>query len=105
MGASEGWMITRVLSPAERELGVPYRERPGRGPLDRGALQHYSVVREISSGGFGTVFSAKDRRNGRQVAIKVLRSELAGSEYVRNLFYREIYAVRLIHHPNIVEIH
>ncbi len=36
------------------------------------------VIREIGAGGMATVYLATDLRHGRDVAIKVLRGEVAG---------------------------
>ncbi len=37
----------------------------------------YQIERELGEGGMATVYLAQDVRNGRKVAVKVLRSDLA----------------------------
>lgn len=60
---------------------------------------------EVGRGGFGTVYSATDRRFGRQVAIKVIRDENVGLNVVAR-FERECLALgRLSGHPHIVAVH
>ncbi len=41
-------------------------------------LRHYEVVEAIGAGGMGEVYRARDTTLGRDVAIKVLKKELAG---------------------------
>ncbi len=63
----------------------------------------YEVEREIGSGGMATVYRARDSRHERQVAVKVLRSELAaalGSER----FLREIRITARLNHPHILPL-
>lgn len=64
----------------------------------------YHIAGEISRGGMGAVFCARDLRNGRLVALKVLLSgeEASGQEVAR--FRREAEACSRLNHPGIVEI-
>ncbi|KAH9088111.1 hypothetical protein LEN26_019650 [Aphanomyces euteiches] len=63
---------------------------------------HYQLGLEIGKGGFGTVFSALDLRNGKSVAIKqvslidMAKEELAAIE-------SEINLLKKLHHENIVK--
>ena len=41
--------------------------------------ERYTVQRELGRGGMATVYLAEDAKHDRQVAIKVLRPELAAS--------------------------
>jgi len=64
----------------------------------------YRIEREIGAGGMATVYLAQDIRHGRQVALKVLRPELAatlGSER----FFREIQVAARLQHPHILPLH
>ena len=61
----------------------------------------YRVERELGQGGMATVYLAEDLKHGRQVAIKVLRPELAaviGAER----FLREIRTIATLQHPHIL---
>ncbi len=51
--------------------------------------RHYRIIREIGSGGMATVYLAEDLKHHRQVAVKVLRSDLAAS-LGQERFFREI---------------
>jgi len=64
----------------------------------------YAIEREIGHGGMATVYLARDLRHNRQVALKVLRPELAtaiGSER----FLREIRTTAQLTHPHILAMH
>ena len=61
----------------------------------------YRLERELGQGGMATVYLARDLRHERQVAIKVLRPELAaviGAER----FLREIKTIATLQHPHIL---
>lgn len=64
----------------------------------------YVIQSEIGRGGMATVYLAEDRKLERQVAIKVLSSELAGSLGPER-FKREIGIVAQFNHPNILGVH
>ncbi|HVF55620.1 MAG TPA: serine/threonine-protein kinase [Pyrinomonadaceae bacterium] len=65
----------------------------------------YKIVREIGRGGMGAVFLA-ERADGefrQQVAVKVIRQTLAGSE-TRRHFKRERQILASLNHPNIARL-
>src|SRR5437899_10615799 len=65
----------------------------------------YTLEGEIGRGGMGVVFSARDERLKRQVAIKVLPPEPAFREEIRLRFLREAETAARPSHPHIVPIH
>jgi len=73
--------------------------------LERALGGGYEVRRLIGHGGFATVYSAFDTQLKRDVAIKVLRPELATEPVMRARFRREAEAVARLRHPNIVPIY
>ena len=63
----------------------------------------YTIQRELGHGGMATVYLAEDLRHHRQVAVKVLRPDLAaalGSER----FLREVALTARLSHPNILPL-
>ncbi|MEA2343783.1 MAG: eukaryotic-like serine/threonine-protein kinase, partial [Thermoanaerobaculia bacterium] len=73
--------------------------------LPRGArLGPYEIEELIGRGGMGEVYRASDTRLGRDVAIKVLSSHLAGDPASLARFRREARAVAALSHPNIVAV-
>src|SRR5690349_20306629 len=69
----------------------------------RALSDRYSLERELGRGGMATVFLATDLRNGRSVAIKVLRPELSSALGTAR-FLREIEIVSTLSHPCLVPL-
>src|ERR1043165_5340667 len=67
------------------------------------SLGPYEVIAHIGSGGMGDVWRARDRRIGRDVAIKVLPEFAAGDERLRR-FEQEARAAGPLNHPGLVTI-
>ncbi len=61
----------------------------------------YKVLRELAQGGMAKVFLAHDLKYEREVAIKVVRPDLA-SEVGPSRFLREIQIAARLHHPHIL---
>src|SRR5689334_18825713 len=64
----------------------------------------YAIRREIGRGGTATLYVADDLRHNRQVAVKVLRHELADSIAAQR-FTSEIATAARLSHPLIVPLH
>ncbi len=64
----------------------------------------YRVDAEIGRGGMGAVFRAHDLRLGRDVAIKVVRTDLVAHADARIRFAREAQIVAKLQHPAIVTV-
>ena len=64
----------------------------------------FSVERQIGAGGMATVFLARDERNDRPVALKVLRSGAETPSDVER-FEREIKLLARLQHPLILPLH
>jgi serine/threonine protein kinase len=59
----------------------------------------------IASGGMGTVYRAWDLMLHREVAVKMLKREMAEDEEVLQSFYREARASASLNHTNIIHIY
>jgi serine/threonine protein kinase len=68
-------------------------------------LGHFNLLEEIAHGGMGTVFRAFDPTLNREVAIKVLRENLALDPKFLNDFLEEARTAAAISHPHIVQIY
>jgi tRNA A-37 threonylcarbamoyl transferase component Bud32 len=64
----------------------------------------YTVEREIGQGGMATVYLATDIRHERQVAVKVLKPDLAAS-IGSERFLQEIRIAARLGHPHILPLH
>jgi len=65
----------------------------------------YDVQAVLGRGGIGVVYRGTDRVLGRDVAIKVLRSDLADNESLRERFLREARAAASLRHDHVVAIY
>src|SRR5205809_1891298 len=68
-------------------------------------LGPYQIQALIGAGGMGEVYSARDTRLDRSVAIKVLAASLANDPERLRRFEQEARAVAALNHPNILAIH
>jgi Tol biopolymer transport system component len=72
-------------------------------PLFAALADRYKIERQLGQGGMATVYLAQDLKHQRQVAIKVLKAELAavlGAER----FVQEIATTAQLQHPNILAL-
>ena len=114
--------VETVLAESERTDPFLDPEAVRQGPLvadlnagleqdDPGALTPgttfggYEVVALAGRGGMGEVYRARDRRLRRDVALKVLPSDLAGDAARVARFEREARLLASLNHPNIAAIY
>lgn len=65
----------------------------------------YQIIRSIGEGGMANVYLAHDTILDRDVAVKILRGDLAGDEKFVRRFQREAISASSLNHPNIVEMY
>jgi serine/threonine-protein kinase len=68
-------------------------------------ISEYDVVALIGAGGMGEGYRARDRRLGRDVALKVLEPSIAADPEYRRRFEHEARSASALNHPNIVTIY
>jgi serine/threonine-protein kinase len=64
----------------------------------------YELAELIGQGGMAEVYRGRDQRLGRNVAVKVLRSDLARDPSFERRFEREAQAAAGMQHPNVVAV-
>ena len=79
---------------------VVENQRPGRPER----IGRYRVVDRIGRGAMGVVYSAHDELMGRDVAVKVMMTDLEGEPDIRARFMREAQVSAKLAHRNIVTI-
>ena len=65
----------------------------------------YQIIKTLGEGGMANVYLAHDTYLDRNVAVKVLRGDLANDEKFVRRFQREALSATSLSHPNIVEIY
>jgi len=65
----------------------------------------YQIIRTIGEGGMANVYLAYDTILDREVAVKILRGDLASDDKFIKRFQREAKAASSLSHPNIVEMY
>jgi serine/threonine protein kinase len=75
-------------------------------PIGAGAkLGPYEITAAIGAGGMGEVYRARDKRLDREVAIKVLPSELVQDRERLTRFEREAKLLASLKHSNIAHVY
>jgi tRNA A-37 threonylcarbamoyl transferase component Bud32/tetratricopeptide (TPR) repeat protein len=77
-------------------VSTPLLQMPGA------RIGRYEVLECIGAGGMGIIYTARDPKLDRKVALKIVRNTTASSE-VRLL--REAQAMARLSHPNVVTVH
>lgn len=105
--------LERLVAECEREyplLEGPVADRfaavfgDEAPPLPEILAGRYKILREVGRGGMAIVYLARDLKHGRDVAVKVVRPELAAA-LGRSRFLREIEIAARLRHPHIVPLY
>jgi tetratricopeptide (TPR) repeat protein/predicted Ser/Thr protein kinase len=75
-------------------------------PLSPGTVlgERYEIIRLLGQGGMGAVYQAHDRELDRQVALKVIRGDMAANPEILRRFKQELILARQITHKNVIRI-
>jgi serine/threonine-protein kinase len=68
-------------------------------------LRNFELRTIIASGGMGTVYTAMDTKLQRDVALKMMKREMAADPEIMQAFYREARAGASLNHTNIIHIY
>jgi tetratricopeptide (TPR) repeat protein len=106
-------LVQRLQSGAHPLSEVPERPTQQRRFVSAGiretdlpvTLDHYSLVEKIGEGATGELYRAIDERLRRDVAVKLLKPELAAIPTARARFEREARACAALKHDHIVAVH
>jgi tetratricopeptide (TPR) repeat protein len=90
--------------------GVPAFTRTLETPRDelsRGTLfaDRYEIIEPLGTGGMGSVYKAVDKKLNEEVAIKLLRKEIASDRKTIERFANELKLARRIVHRNIARMY
>lgn len=79
-------------------------EEAAIAPAPAPEIPGFQFLRELGNGGMGVVWLAVQPELGREVAVKLLRSDLASDPEARARFRHEAEAAAALRHPNITQI-
>ena len=65
----------------------------------------YEIVDQIAAGDFATVYRARDRELGREVAIKQVHQQFLADQRQLARYWQEAQLLASLQHPNIVTIY
>jgi len=68
------------------------------------SVEQYEILGRLGRGGMGEVYRAKDRKLGRQVAIKILGADSSAASFLER-FRREAKVLAALNHPNVAAIY
>ena len=83
-------LFTETLETAPQELTT--------GSLFAG---RYQIIEELGHGGMGRVYRALDKKLNEEVALKLVRPEIAADRSTLERFHNELKLARKISHPNV----
>ena len=94
------------LKPLEEISVTKTLETPAKG-LTSGTTfaTRYEVVEELGKGGMGRVYKALDKEINEEVAIKLLKPEIASDESTVERFRNELKFARKIAHKNVCKMY
>jgi tRNA A-37 threonylcarbamoyl transferase component Bud32 len=102
--------LQRFVDRAFYHIQIEYDKMPVKASatsetfITGATLSSYNGLKLIGRGGMAEVYRATSPTQGREVAIKVLKANLAGEEQFRRRFMREAEIVSGLEHPNIVRV-
>ncbi len=94
-GVESQFLLARAQ---QRLLGAPADAAPV-------VVGRYRIVRRLGAGAMGLVYAGRDDALDREVAIKLLQSQLADSETSRQRLMREAQAMARLNHPNVAHVY
>jgi serine/threonine-protein kinase len=83
--------------PATETLDAP-REELTTGSLFAG---RYQIIEELGHGGMGRIYRALDKKLNEEVALKLVRPEIAADRSTLERFHNELKLARKISHPHV----
>jgi serine/threonine protein kinase/Flp pilus assembly protein TadD len=100
LDGAESFMETPAVAEVDDDIGAETKK------LARGkCFNHYEIVEQIGAGGMGEVYLARDKKLGRQVAVKILNEQFSRDESNLQRFLREAKSASGLNHPNILVVH
>jgi serine/threonine protein kinase len=91
------------VGPIAELVGQRMLSPPSR-PGVLATVDRFEVLRVVGGGGMGVVLQARDPNSGLDVAVKMVRAELAGNSRALHLFVKEAGHMRRLRHTNVMPV-
>jgi hypothetical protein len=101
-GRRTGWRID--CGQGDCSLDLPAAARLLEASVDEVVFGRYRLIALIGEGGMSKVYKAYDSQIGRDVAIKVLLTDLSAEPGYRERFRREAHTAARLTEPHIIPI-
>ena len=79
-------------------MQAPPREELTTGSVFAG---RYQIIEELGHGGMGRVYRALDKKLNEEIALKLVRPEIASDRSTLERFHNELKLARKISHPHV----
>jgi predicted ATPase len=95
-----------LLMPSEVISPTKTLETPARGLISGTTFaSRYEIIEELGKGGMGRVYKALDKEISEEVALKLLKPEIASDESTVERFRNELKFARKISHKNVCRMY
>ncbi|MFX0198907.1 MAG: FlgO family outer membrane protein [Candidatus Hodarchaeota archaeon] len=94
------------LKPSE-EIAATETIRAAQEDLTRGTsfANRYEVIEELGKGGMGSVYRVEDTKLNQDIALKIIKSEIASDKKTIERFRNELKIARMIAHRNVCKMY
>ena len=89
--------------PSPEKAGITKTLETPKDELIRGTIlaNRYSIIEELGKGGMGTVYRVEDTKIGQDIALKLIKPEIASDKKTIERFRNELKTTRMISHRNV----
>jgi len=96
-----------TLLPSSKEIPVTETLETPTEKLTRGTLfaNRYEIIEELGKGGMGNVYRAEDKKIKEEVALKLIKPEIASDKKTIERFSNELKMARKIAHRNVCRMY
>jgi len=94
-----------LKGPDKLRSKVPARQGLRQQEPPKEDLTGYELLRVLGEGGVGVVYQAIQKSVDREIAVKMIKPDIAGNVRERSKFLSEALVTAALDHPNIVPIH
>lgn len=90
------------MGPLLSEGIESHREEPAETMMLKRHIDEFEIDKPIGVGSVGTIYRARDLKNKREVALKILLASVSRDPLISARFEREMVILEKLSHPNIV---